>query len=146
MSFLGKLFGTDAAAGKVIDNISAGVDKMFYTEEEKAGDNAAARTEGFAVYMEWLRGTSGSRVARRCLALGTFAIWSIEHLTAVTMRVASVWAEDPGRLDAAAVYLTDVATENNTLVGVVFAFYFGGPVLVDASAAMLKKWTGVSGK
>jgi hypothetical protein len=43
-------------------------------------------------------------------------------------------------------FLTATASEMQTLVAVVFAFYFGGPVLVDASANMLKKWAGTETK
>ena len=33
---LGKLFGSDKVIGKAVDGVYNGVDKLFYTDEEKA--------------------------------------------------------------------------------------------------------------
>lgn len=156
-SFIGKMFGSSAAGDKIIDGVSKGIDKMWYTSEEKADDAAQAKREGMAVYMKWLESTSGSRIARRLLAVGAFSIWTVEHITAVIMRVLSSWFGDvktivdgvsltTNKLGEAAEYLTATALEQQPLVAFVFAFYFGGPVLVDASAGMLKKWAGSEDK
>lgn len=147
------MFGSQKAGEKIIDGVVSGVDKLWYTSEEKAEDAAQAKREGMAVYMKWLESTSGSRIARRLLAVGAFLIWAIEHITAVVMRVLSNWFGDVttvvdganvtiNKLSLSADFLTATALEMQTLVAVVFAFYFGGPVLVDASANMLKKWAG----
>lgn len=145
-SFLGRMFGSSQAGEKIIDGAISGIDKLWYTDEEKAQDAATAKREVMTVYMKWLESTSGSRIARRLLAVGAFTIWSIEHLSAVVLRVSSIWVDDADKLTEAAKFLTETANDQNALVGVVFAFYFGGPVLVDASANMLKKWTGTEGK
>jgi hypothetical protein len=155
--FIGKMFGSSAAGEKIIDGVTDGIDKLWYTDEEKAGDAAQAKREGMAVYMKWLESTSGSRIARRLLAVGAFSIWGVEHVTAVIMRVMSNWFGDVttqvngttvivNKLSLSADFLTETALGMQTLVAVVFAFYFGGPVLVDASANMLKKWAGTSEK
>jgi hypothetical protein len=151
--FIAKMFGSQKAGEKIIEGVSNGIDKLWYTDEEKAGDAAQAKREGMAVYMKWLESTSGSRIARRLLAVGAFSIWAIEHITAVIMRVLSNWFGDAtvlvdgvqttvNKLSLSADFLTATALDMQTLVAVVFAFYFGGPVLVDASANMLKKWAG----
>ena len=159
--FIAKMFGSQKAGEKIIDGVANGIDKLWYTKEEKAGDAAQAKREGMAVYMKWLESTSGSRIARRLLAVGAFSIWAVEHITAVVMRVLSNWFGDVAtttgtgadqvtvtinKLALSADFLTATALEMQTLVAVVFAFYFGGPVLVDASANMLKKWAGTSDK
>lgn len=155
--FIAKMFGSQKAGEKIIDGVVSGVDKLWYTKEEKAEDAAQAKREGMAVYMKWLESTSGSRIARRLLAVGAFLIWAIEHITAVIMRVLSNWWGDvtkivdgvsvtTNKLALSADFLTETALEMQTLVAVVFAFYFGGPVLVDASANMLKKWAGTEEK
>lgn len=155
--FVAKMFGSQKAGEKIIDGVVDGIDKLWYTDEEKAGDAAQAKREGMAVYMKWLESTSGSRIARRLLAVGAFSIWAVEHITAVVMRVLSNWFGDVttlvdgttvivNKLSLSADYLTATALEMQTLVAVVFAFYFGGPVLVDASANMLKKWAGTDQK
>ena len=151
--FIAKMFGSQAAGEKIIDGVASGIDKLWYTKEEQAEDAAQAKREGMAVYMKWLESTSGSRIARRLLAVGAFTIWAVEHITAVVMRVLSNWFGDvttvvegkevvTNKLSLSADFLTATALEMQTLVAVVFAFYFGGPVLVDASANMLKKWAG----
>ena len=151
--FIAKMFGSQAAGEKIIDGVASGIDKLWYTKEEQAEDAAQAKREGMAVYMKWLESTSGSRIARRLLAVGAFTIWAVEHITAVVMRVLSNWFGDVtttvegkevvvNKLSLSADFLTATALEMQTLVAVVFAFYFGGPVLVDASANMLKKWAG----
>lgn len=153
--FIAKMFGSQKAGEKIIDGVTNGIDKLWYTDEEKAGDAAQAKREGMAVYMKWLESTSGSRIARRLLAVGAFSIWAVEHITAVVMRVLSNWFGDVttvtdgvsvtiNKLSLSADFLTATALQMQTLVAVVFAFYFGGPVLVDASANMLKKWAGTS--
>jgi len=131
--FIGKMFGSSAAGEKIIDGAISGIDKLFYTDEEKAGDAAQAKREVMAVYMKWMESTSGSRIARRLLAVGAFAIWSIEHLTAVAMRVLSGWWGDvitvvdgvsitTNQLGATANFLTITAAEQQPLVAFVFAF------------------------
>ena len=94
LGFLGKMFGSSEAGEKIIDGVTAGIDKLWYTDEEKAGDAQQAKREGMAVYMKWLESTSGSRIARRLLAVGAFSIWAVEHITAVIMRVLSNWFGD----------------------------------------------------
>ena len=141
LGFLGRMFGTAKAGEQIISGAMSGIDKMWYTKEEKAEDAAQAKREAMTVYMKWLESTSGSRIARRLLALGAFMIWATEHIAATIVSVSSIWSDSPEKLEATANFLADTAQSNNTLVGVVFAFYFGGPVLVDASANMLKKWT-----
>lgn len=145
-SFLGRMFGSSDAGTQLITNAAEGIDKLFYTDEEKAEDARTAKREVMGTYMAWLDSTTGSRIARRFLAVGCFSIWAMEHMTAVIMRVLSNWFGDmpdgDNKLAMSADFLTVTASDMQTLVGIVFAFYFGGPVLVDASANMLKKWTG----
>ena len=54
-SFLGKLFGTDKAGEKLVDGATSAIDKIWYTEEEKAEDAAQAKREAAAVYISGLR-------------------------------------------------------------------------------------------
>ena len=155
--FIAKMFGSQEAGAKIIDGVTDGIDKLWYTDEEKAGDAAQAKREGMAVYMKWLESTSGSRIARRLLAVGAFSIWAVEHVSAVVLRILSNWWGDAqvladgvqvtiNKLSLSADFMSATAYEMQTLVAVVFAFYFGGPVLVDASANMLQKWAGTGEK
>lgn len=142
---LGQLFGSAEAGKTVLDGVVDGVDKLFYTDEEKSEDAQKARTEGFNVYMKWLESTSGSRVARRLLAIGAFSIWAAEHLAATAVRGFAIFVDNP-EMTAKLLELSTVvgqqAAQNNTLVGLVFAFYFGGPVVADSVAPAVKNWMG----
>lgn len=140
MSWFGKLFGTDKATASLIDNVSNGLDKLIYTDEEKAEDIAEARREGRAVVMEWLRSTSGSRIARRLIALVIVLPWTIQHLAAQVVAVAAIWSDDPDRLEKTSKLLFEAAQGNNALVGVVLLFYFGGPAGIEMSKALVAKW------
>ncbi|MCP4991944.1 MAG: hypothetical protein GY928_39605 [Colwellia sp.] len=143
-AFLGRLFGGDKAGAAIVDSVSNGIDKIWYTAEEKAEATAQARTEGFAVYMEWLKSTSGSRIARRWIAMLVTGIWAIEHITAVIFSQIAVFINDLEKISKfieASDRLFSHASNNNTLVGVVLLFYFGGPAASVGIGAMVEKWT-----
>ena len=143
MSFLGKLFGTDKAAASLIDNVSNGLDKLVYTSEEKAEDAAKARSEGYQVYMEWLKSTSGSRVARRLIALIVTGIWAVQHILGQCFALTAVFMDDivmVEKFTQSSDMLFEHAQENNALVGVVLLFYFGGPAAIDASKGLIQRW------
>lgn len=59
MGFLKALFPGADAANKVIDATTKGIDKLFYTAEEKADDKARAKREAAAMYIKWMEATSG---------------------------------------------------------------------------------------
>ena len=140
-SFLGKLFGTDKAGEKLVDGATSAIDKIWYTEEEKAEDAAQAKREAAAVYMKWLESTSGSRLARRMIAFMVTAPWALANFVAMVLRAsAPFFPESAEVINASASSLTSDASENNTLVGVVLLFYFGGPAAVDASKGLVQKW------
>ena len=143
---LGSLFGSAKAGAAIVDGVKSAADKLFYTSEEKADDAAKARSEGFSVYMRWLESTSGSRLARRFLALGVFSIWALEHVTSVAMQITATFATAPEKYKEAAALLADHAADNNALVGVVLMFYFGGPVAMDGIKGLVGKWVDKTSK
>lgn len=140
--WLGSLFGSQTVGEKLIDNISSAADKLVYTSEEKAEDAAKARSEGFRVYMTWLESTSGSRLARRFLALGVAGIWGIEHLASVSTGVFAPFADDVTKWERISQMLADHASNNNALVGVVLLFYFGGPAAMEGVKGLVSRWVG----
>jgi len=140
-SVLGNMFGTKEAGAAVLNSVTNGVDKLWHTDQEKAEEAAKARTEGFAVYMEWLKSTSGSRIARRFIAFIVTGIWAIEHLTSVLFGLFGIFADDPKKFLEASDMFARHANENNALVGVVLLFYFGGPAAIDGVKGLVEKWT-----
>lgn len=157
--FLGRMFGNSKAGEKIIDGAVSGIDKIWYTDEEKAIDAAethkrvlAAKEKATDAYMEWVRSTSGSRIARRMLAIIAAGMWAIQKAGEQVFRMAAIWKEDPvvvEKLVASAESLNAGASSTAELVAVVFAFYFGGPAAVEISknalAAFAAKGKGNNG-
>ncbi len=141
LSFIGNLFGSAKAGEAIISGVTNAADKLFYTDEEKGEAAAKARAEGFNVYMTWLESTSGSRLARRLLALMVTGIWALEHLASVVLGLASVFATDVTKWKAASEMLATNATDNNALVGVVLLFYFGGPAAIGGVKGLVERWS-----
>lgn len=140
---VGRLFGSSNAGEKIIDGAISGIDKMWYTAEEKAQDAAQAKREVMSVYVEWLKGTSGSRVARRIIAIFTMFIWGFSYCSSAIFQLVAVWADDPtqvAKLVESSVILAAKAASVNTLVAVIFAFYFGGPAAVEISKNALNRF------
>ena len=162
-AFLGSLFGSAKAGEKIIDGVTNSIDKLWHTDEEKADDAAQATREGMAKYRAWLESTSGSRLARRVIALIITFPWALANFvsmvldavspfisgteiipTLVNNKIVEVTVLNSDKWGQAADSLSDNAWQNNTLVGVVLLFYFGGPAAVDASKGLIEKWTNKS--
>ena len=65
MSFWGRLFGSDDIVEKTADGIYNGIDKIFFTDEEKAD----ASKLGFQLWIKAQEATQGQNIARRFIAL-----------------------------------------------------------------------------
>ena len=143
--FIGKLFGSDKAAASMIDNVSSGLDKLWYTEEEKSEDQAVAVKEGNEVYMEWLRSTSGSRIARRFIAIVVTIVWSLQYVASMAMNVAAPWVSDPKVVKAmmeTADALSANGEQGNAAFMIVLGFYFlgnKGDALIKAAVGKFSK-------
>ena len=146
MSILTALLGGPGAGAEIIKGAANAIDELILTDQEEAEATAAARSEGYRVYMSWLESTSGSRLARRLIALLITGIWAIEHICSVALGVASVFFDPMDsavinvKLIEASEMLARHASDNNTLVGVVLLFYFGGPAAIDGVKGLVNKW------
>lgn len=159
LGFLGRLFGSEKAGEKLVDGALSAVDKVWYTAEEKAEDAAKAKTEVMTVYMKWLESTSGSRLARRIIALMVTLPWFLAHTLSLLIDAITPFIDGTETISkmvegkivestvlssdkwiTAADSLSTNATENNALVGVVLLFYFGGPAAVDGVKGLVDKW------
>jgi len=141
---LSKMFGTGDAAGKVVDNISSGIDKIWYTEEEKSDDRRQATREGNQVYMEWLRSTSGSRVARRFIAVTVTLVWCLQYVASMLVSCIAPWMTDPTTTTAlmqTAEALTLNGEQGNAAFMIVLGFYFLGNKADGLFKAAVDKFT-----
>jgi len=128
--FAGRLFGTDKAAEKLIDNVSTGLDKLVYTDEEKSDAVAADRSEARKMMIDWMKSTQGQNLSRRLLALSTAFVWLSQYVIAGTMGFASIWVENPvtvEKLIESRKLLMDGVDQMSPVAMLVFGFYFAAP-------------------
>lgn len=144
--FLGKLFGTDKAAESLIDNASSALDKLWYTEEEKAEDKARSATEARGMVIEWLRNTQGQNLARRLLALLITVVWLLLYMAMMLLSVSAVWIEDNAKLLDSAKVIGDYAEQMNGAMMLILAFYFAAPHLPGIANAAINKFSGSNKK
>jgi hypothetical protein len=69
MGFFGKIFGSDKAIEKTVDGAYNGVDKLFYTDEEKA-DNWRLMMKVYEPF----------KLAQRFIAMTIVPVWSLAWL------------------------------------------------------------------
>lgn len=138
--FIGKLFGTDKATEKIIDTVSSGIDKIWYTEEEEAEDKAQAKREGQAFLIEWLRSTSGSRLARRLIALIVVGIWALQFLLIQIFMIISVWVENSKPFKDSADIIKDNIDQSTGATMLILAFYFAAPHMEPIVKGALEKF------
>lgn len=140
MSIFGKLFGTDSAVEKTIDTAGGLLDKAFYTDQEKAADRSEARREVQAMVIRWMEATTGSRLARRILAIAITFTWLSLFLTATIISVAAIFVTEGARLIQAS-ELLDTRSETMTpAVMLILGFYFAAPYMGDLAKGALEKF------
>lgn len=139
---IGKIFGTDKAAGALINNVSSGLDKLVYTSEEKAADHAASVTEARQMVIKWLEATSGQNLARRLLALMITMIWLMQYVFMMVMSVVSVWVQDPSAFIQSSQIMGGYAETMKGAVMLILAFYFASPYMGSIVQGALDKFGG----
>lgn len=75
------IFGTAEHTKTVLDAGVAGLDKLFYTAEEKA-ENAARFGD---LYLRYLAATNPQNLARRLIALVVVGLWALLILAGVAL-------------------------------------------------------------
>lgn len=129
-SFFGKLFGSDKATSQLIDNVSSGIDKIWYTEEEKAEDKQNARREGQALLMTWLSNTQGQNLSRRLIALSVTFSWIFMKLAGVGVSIAGIWSDaDIEKINQTNAILNSFGADMTGAVMLILGFYFAAPHL-----------------
>ncbi len=129
-SWVGKLFGSDKAASSLIDNISSGLDKLHYGDQERAGDNAKSVTEARQVLLQWLQSTSGSNLARRFIAITVTCIWSLQYIVSMVLLALLPWLPEYAEvMKVSAVSLQGSGEAISGAMMLVLGFYFAAPHL-----------------
>ena len=78
---IGAIFGSSKNTETVVNGAVSGIDKLFYTKEEKA-ENAVKMSEWFLRYLE---ATQPQNLARRFIALIIVCLWALLILAGVAL-------------------------------------------------------------
>ena len=129
MSFWSRLLGTDDSVSKVIDHTASGIDKIWYSAQERTQDEIAANHRATDMLLDWIKSTSGQNVTRRVLAFSIAGAWLFMVIAATIGDMVSVWVdpefaklviETSKALDRRAEQLADKAD-------IILLFYFAAP-------------------
>ena len=71
MGILSNIFGTSDNASKIVDGAISGIDKAFFTDEERA-ENGAKIAEW---YLRYLEASQPQNLARRLIAICVVSLW-----------------------------------------------------------------------
>jgi len=146
MSFWGKLFGTEKALSGIVDGVTNGLDALVYTDEEKASDAAADRSEARQMVVGWMAATQGQNLARRLIALSITGVWLSMYLLSVLCAMVAVFTNSAGvvtaeELTAVGVIAESAGADMNPAVMLVLAFYFSAPRVGDIAKAVTSRFT-----
>lgn len=141
-NFLGKLFGTEKAITSVVDGVSKGLDALVYTDEEKAIAAAQERSEARQMLVGWMAATQGQNLARRLIALSITGVWLLQYVIAqVTYSISIFVTGAEEKLQTLSEFLRQGASDMNSAVMLILAFYFAAPHMGDIAKAITGKFT-----
>ena len=123
MSIFKRIFAKPEDVSKVVDGAVKGLDKIFFTKEEKAEANQKLSDW----YLKYLAATDGQNLARRFIAMIIVMLWAVLVVTGVAIR----WFNEKIS-DFIFSVLTDIVM---TPFSIVIGFYF----LTHAVRAYQKK-------
>lgn len=148
LGFLGKIFGTEKAMNTMVEGAVGALDKLFYTDEEKAEDGRQERAAARAIVIDWMDKTKGQNIARRFLALIIAGTWLSQYWFIMTASVVSVWVDEQATAVKIELSIDKVLVSADGMTGammLILGFYFAAPHLgkvVDSAMARFGKGQG----
>ena len=112
MNIFKRIFAKPEDVSKVVDGAVKGLDKMFFTNEEKAEANQKL----YEWYLKYLAATDGQNIARRFIAMVVVLLWALLVVFGVIVR----WFNE-SMSDFVFKVLVDVVM---TPFSIVIGFYF----------------------
>jgi hypothetical protein len=144
-SLFGKLFGTEKALAGIVDGATNAIDKLVYTQEERAEDRAKAITEARSMVIAWMASTQGQNLARRLIALIVTLVWITQYLSMMVLSVVAVWVSDPEKFVTSADVIGGYAENMNGAMMLILGFYFAAPYMGDMTKSALNKFSKPAG-
>ncbi len=87
MNILKRIFTSPSDVTKIIEGASKGLDKMFFTQEEKSEANQKLSEW----YLKYLAATEGQNIARRFIAMIVVFLWAILVVLGIILRIVEEW-------------------------------------------------------
>ncbi|CAH9015927.1 TMhelix containing protein [Vibrio phage 120E34-1] len=124
-SWLGKIFGTDKALESVVSSVSSGLDKLNFSDQEKAEFNKKMSD----TVVSWVEASSGQNRTRRFLAIAITFIWLLQYVFSMVASAFIPWVDKS---------IAEPLKESVTIVGgyadgmtgammLIIGFYFAAP-------------------
>lgn len=142
MGFLGRVFGTEKALDNIITSVTNGLDSLVYTEQEKAEDAAADRSEARKMVVGWMQATQGQNLARRVIALSITAVWLSMYLISILFAMGAIFlggSEASQMLSEVGYIAKDSVDDLNSPIMLILAFYFAAPHMGDLAKVVTSR-------
>ena len=145
MSFLGKLFGTDAAATELVKSTASGLDYLFHTGQEKSEEQMEMTKFAGNMFIEWQKNTQGQNLARRILALSIAFTWLAQYWASgiVNIMAANAPPDETGRLERISEAIGGNADAMTGAMMLLLGFYFAAPHMDKIVGAAMTKFSKV---
>lgn len=140
LNFLGRVFGTEKALDSVVAGVSKSLDYLVHTEQEKAEEAAAERTEARKMVVEWMKATQGQNLSRRLIALSITATWLGMKVLATCVAVFAVYATDTTRLQTVIELMRGLSSDMTNAVMLILGFYFAAPHMGGIAKAVMGRF------
>lgn len=127
LGWLGRLFGSPKALDAVVDSTRSALDKLVYTDEERAEDAARAVTEARSMTVEWMAQTKGQNQARRFIAVSIVVAWLLTAGATLITRICYIWFASPELAEVTTALDEFAGDMMHTGVIVILGFYFAAP-------------------
>lgn len=140
-SLVGNLFGTPTAVRDAMGTARELLDDAWYTDAEKAENKATERKHAQGFIIEWLQATTGSRLARRVLAIAITGTWLSMKWLSWFFSFLAIWA---GKRREQLIESSDLAeahaVEMTAAVMLILGFYFAAPYMGDIAKSAIQKF------
>lgn len=128
MNIFARLFGSSEVVSKVTDGVISGVDKLFYTDEEKAEDKRVFATQQVKNSIDYINAMSGYKLAQRVLAFMFVGVYLASFFISLAT---TIYTTDAGSVTAEIIKLVN-AFWIGEIVLTITAFYFGSGAIGGA--------------
>lgn len=142
LGFISRLFDSSETVNKTVDTVANGLDKLYYSDEEKAEDAAKARTEARTLLVSWMEATQGQNLTRRFIALMIAGCWVFGHVMGFLGSMIAPWISDAEFHKNWMLSITSIDSFTNEMhdpVMLILAFYFAAPHMSSVVNTVLNR-------